>query len=137
MDDLSLLAILRGFSDLALPLAEITSDEEMLRDAKLNMEDNFGYIQKALALCAIAEALITFGDKTGAKVILRQAVQVTENNSKRYARSTGVMAIGEVAAKMGDFKLVREVASKQVNKADEAKLLALSLEVWAKGKAQK
>lgn len=136
MDDLSLLAILRRFSDFGLPFAEMTGDEEMLKDAKLNTEDNLGYIQKALALCAIAEAWVKFGDNKVADGFLRQAVQVTEINSKRYARSTGLMAIGEVATKMGNFRLVREVASKQVNKADEAKSLALSLEFWANGKVQ-
>jgi hypothetical protein len=66
--------------------------------------------------------------------MLKQAQGIVEKISQETYPEDALVEIAKAATVIGDFRLARAVASKQVNKSSELYTLALILETWAKSK---
>lgn len=86
---------------------------------------------KADALGRIVKAMAEIGAKQRDAGLLKQAQGVAEKIRHESSKASALKEIVRSATIMGDFRLARAVASKQVNKARELETLALILETWA------
>jgi len=83
---------------------------------------------------AIVKAMAKIGAKQQAMELLKQAQGVAEKIGEEHLKASTLKEVAKAAAVIGDFRLARAVAYKQVNKVSELETLALILETWARSK---